>query len=242
MTINPSQSIQKPSPGAPGLRHQPLRLPQPPAFALAFPKGGYYDAFQVMRLPLFGAALMLILLAGCAGHQSAGTKAGPAAKTSAEYNSRYNKPLTSLGAKYSQLTAAAQTTLLAEAGSADIYDVVKHAEGGRVYFVVYFTEVTQLPPLYIAADGSVLRPDLSVAIAAPKEESSTGGGTPINITDVPSNVQKVLLEHSKNGEVTTISKEAWGDRMVYVFSFKDEENHPKLYVIGDGTVTYLAPK
>ena len=195
-----------------------------------------------MRFPVFGAALAVLLLVGCASHHTKKTEAQQDAKRAPEYHSLYNKPLTSLGAKYMVLTAAAQTTVLAEAGSAEVYDVVKNVRGNQVYFVVYFKDSAMLPPLYIAPDGSVLNPDLSVAVAAPKEVTPTTGGAPIMMSEVPPNVQKVLLDHASHAEVTAINKENWGDRAVYIFTFKDEAKYPKFYVLGDGAVMYAAPK
>ncbi len=191
-----------------------------------------------MRLPVLQAALVVGLLVGCAHHQ----KLAATAAATSQYDALYSKPLTSLGAKYAQLTPAAQTTVLAEVGSAQIYDVVKERRDGRVYYVVSFRDSEAFPPLYIASDGSVLKPDLSVLLAAPKEFSgaSTSLLTP---KDLPPEVLRAVQAQAPGAEVASIYKEVWGEHIMYVVSFKDEAHHPKLHITAEGTAVYsTAPK
>ena len=42
--------------------------------------------------------------------------------------------------------------------------------------------------------------------------------------------------------IAHISKETWGDRVVYIFAFTDEAHHPRLYLAADGTVLNEGPK
>jgi len=163
----------------------------------------------------------------------------------ANHNYPYNKPLTSLGAKFAIMPMAAQNSVRAEAGTAEIADVVKDSTADRVFFKVYFKDAANFPTLYVAPDGSVLKPDLTIAVAAPPEAAETFAGGPITavtLADLPPNAAKVVADHASNAEVTTISKEIWGNHDVYVISFKDEAHRAKLYVVADGEIIYTAPK
>jgi hypothetical protein len=192
-----------------------------------------------MRLPAFGAVLLLCLAAGCARDRASVTP------SDADHAYPYNKPLTSLGAKFAIMPMVAQNTVRAEAGMAEIFDVVKDSTAERVFFKVYFKDPVNFPPLYVAPDGSVLRPDLTIAVAAPPPASDMFVGGPITaatLADLPPNAAKVVVDHASNAEIAAINKEIWGNHVVYVISFKDEARHPRLYVVADGEILHPAPK
>jgi hypothetical protein len=185
-----------------------------------------------MRLPVLLAAILVALLAGCARRQAAAPTPAP----TADSRTPYTRPLASLGTKFGWLPQAAQNTVLAEAGSEEIHDVVKSAGTDRVYYKVTFKDAAHFPPLYVTPDGSVLNPDLTVAVPATKD--STGGlpSEVVTTNDLPANVQRVLQERAVNAPLEVIHKETWGNHLVYIFSFKEEAHQPKLYVVADGTV------
>ena len=112
-------------------------------------------------------------------------------------------------------------------------DAVRDTSSGRVVYKVYFRESDIFPPMYIAPDGSVLNPDLTVAVSARQ-------GTVVKPADVPPNVMKAIPERAHSSEVAYINKELWGDRTIYVVTFKDEAHNPKLLLAEDGTVVQEA--
>jgi hypothetical protein len=173
-----------------------------------------------MRLHVFGAVLLGVLLCGCESPQAA---------KKAETKTPYNKPLTSLGAKFGALPPAVQATVLAEAGGADIVDAVRETGSGRVVYKITFREKDIYPPLLVAPDGSVLNPDLTVAVNAIQ-------GIRVKKADVPASVIKVIDEKGPTSGPSVINKETWGDRTVYIVSFKDEAHYPKMFIAADGTV------
>ena len=173
-----------------------------------------------MKLIVYGAMLLGIFLCGCDTPQQ--TK-------NAETKTSYNKPLTSLGAKFGALPSAVQSTVLAQAGGADIVDAVREIRSGHVVYKVTFREPEIYPTLLVAPDGSVLNPDLTVAVNAVQ-------GAKIKITDVPAPVVKVIDEKGPTTGPAVIQKETWGDRTVYVVSFKDEAHYPRLFIAADGTL------
>jgi len=173
-----------------------------------------------MKSHVFGAVALAGLLAGCATHHEA---------RKAEQQTPYHKPLTSLGAKFGALPPVVQSTVLAEAGSAEIVDAFRDTSSGRVVYKIYFRDPDVFPPLFVAPDGSVLNPDLTVAIRAVP-------GNRVKKSDVPPKVMKVIEEHSPVAGYAAIFRETWGDRVVYIVSFKDEAHFPKLFITTDGMI------
>jgi hypothetical protein len=173
-----------------------------------------------MRSPFLLVVPLAVLLAGCATQNTARTAA---------QGTPYQKPLTSPGAKFGALPPIVQRTVLAEAGQEEVIDAVRDTRSGRVYYKVTFREGEVFPPLYIAPDGSVLNPDLTIAVNARQ-------GTRVKSAELPVGVQKAIPERAPASRVDYINKETWGDRTVYVVTFKDEAHNPKLFLGEDGAV------
>ena len=170
---------------------------------------------------VFPVVLLTGLLAGCATNSDSVKEA--------EQKTPYRRPLTSLGAKFGALPPAVQSTVLAEAGSTDITDAIRDTSSGRVVYKIYFRDPNIFPPLFVAPDGSVLNPDLSVAVSARR-------GTSLKPSDVPRTVMKVIDEHAPLAGYNSISMEKWGDRTIYVVDFKDPAHNPRMFVAADGTI------
>ena len=160
------------------------------------------------------------LLAGCATSDKAQV---------ASHETPYHKPLTSPGAKFGALPPIVQRTVLAEVGQGEVIDAVRDTSSGRVVYKIYFRDSEIFPPLYVAPDGSVLNPDLTVAVRARP-------GTQVKLDDVPAKVKKAIPERAPAAQVSYINKEAWGPLVVYVVTFKDEAHNPKLLLNEEGTV------
>ena len=173
-----------------------------------------------MKLSLLAVAALTLALVGCST---------PTNETSHPYATRYHKPLTSQGAKFGALPTVVQRTVLAEAGPEEIVDAVRDTSSGRVVYKIYFKDAEIFPPLFVAPDGSVLNPDLTVAVSAHQ-------GTRLRLSEVPVKVIKAIPERAPSAEVAHISTESWGGRTVYVVTFKDEAHNPKLLLAEDGTV------
>lgn len=151
----------------------------------------------------------------------------------------YNRPLFSSGAQFGALPPAVQNTVRAEAGSEEISDIIKDNSTGEPIYMIHFDNRAVLPVLYVARDGSVLNPDFSVAVAAPHETASTIGssfGRTVKLTDLPEKVLEVIHQQDSRAEIATIDKATWGNRTVYIVTFKDESHHPQLYIESDGTL------
>jgi hypothetical protein len=163
---------------------------------------------------------LALLLTGCATHS----------KTElAQHQTVYNKPLTSPGAKFGILPPMVQRTVLSEAGPAEVVDAVRDTSTGRVVYKIYFRDNEVYPTMYVAPDGSVLNPDLTVAVSAVH-------GVRVKTSDLPPKVSKAIPERAPSAEVSYINKETWGGRTVYVVTFKDEAHNSRLLLAEDGTV------
>ena len=145
----------------------------------------------------------------------------------AQRQTRYHKPLTSPGAKFGALPQIVQLTVLAQVGPEEVIDAVRDTSSGRVVYKIYFRDSEIFPPLYVAPDGSVLNPDLTVAVNAIQ-------GTRVKPADVPEKVMKAIPERAPVSDVAYVSKESWGGRVVYVVTFKDQAHNPKLLLGEDG--------
>ena len=193
-----------------------------------------------MKPFVFPFFLLLGLNAGCIHHRP---PPPPGDKHPVEHtrhppaDTPYVKPLFSPGTLFGGLPPAVQNTVRAQVGSAEVYDVVKDTGSGQTVYKIYFRAPELYPPMYIAPDGSVLHPDLSVAVHAPET-----GRTGLKLDELPSDALRVLHDHAPSAEIASISKEMWGDRAVYIVAFRDETEHPKLYVTSDGTIFNETPK
>ena len=53
---------------------------------------------------------------------------------------------------------------------------------------------------------------------------------------MPPIVVKVIEEHGPLTGYRSINKELWGDRSVYVVTFKDTAHYPRLFIMADGSL------
>jgi hypothetical protein len=171
-----------------------------------------------------GGLLIALLAAGCATPHDAMTQ--------------YETPLTSPGAQFAALPAAVQNTIRTQTGAAEIAHIVKDRSSGHLIYKTVFENDEVYPPLYIAPDGSVLTPDMRVAVGAVRDETTMlagAGASGLRLADLPEPVVRTMDQFAPRTEVATLDKETWGNRVVYIVSFKDEHK-PKLYVAADGTI------
>jgi hypothetical protein len=157
----------------------------------------------------------------------------------------YTYPLASPGTEFGALPPAVQHTVRAEVGSAEISEAVKLYRDGIPFYKITFVNKELFPPLHVAADGSILNPDLSLAMGAPVDTSGIIRGGPVtgvNPNELPAAVSRSIRERAPNAVVDTVNRETWGDRLVYIVSFNDPQHHPRLYIAADGKVVNEGPK
>jgi hypothetical protein len=155
-----------------------------------------------------------------------------------EHYEQYDKPLLSPGAQFAALPPAVQNTVRAETGSAEIDNVVKDTNSGRLVYRVSFQNREGFSPLNIAPDGSLLDRDLAVALGAPQDKSNVITGGPVGgvtLNDLPKEVVKTIQRQAADSEIDTIIKDVHGDKTTYSVTFKDRMHAP-LHLASDGSV------
>jgi hypothetical protein len=174
--------------------------------------------------------LMAALLGGCA------TRDLPPR----QLQSPYNRPLVSPGTMFANLPPTVQRTIRAQAGAAQIVDVARLRAGSDTAYKILFEPPALYSPLYVAADGSVLNPDLSVAMGAPSDEFDTLSGAETSTSNLqdflPPQVLDALRNRAPLKEIVRVSRQPWGERSLYVVTFQDQKVYPTLYVTSEGTV------
>ena len=123
--------------------------------------------------------MILSLFTGCVG---------PHDDRTAQTKTPYTRPLLSPGAAFATLPPPVQNAVRAQAGIQEITHIAKDTSSGQVVYKIYFSSSEVFPPLYVAADGSVLHPDLRVAVAAPEGASGTG----LKLAELPPDVLKAV--------------------------------------------------
>jgi len=157
----------------------------------------------------------------------------------------YHYPLTSPGAKFGTLPPAVKNTVRSEAGAAEIEDVVTRYEPAGPIYSIYFRNRDLFPPMLVAADGTLLKPDLSVAVGAPQDTFSvvsSGSVTGVKINELPAPALQAIYDREPRAQIANINKETWGDRNIFIITFIDPEHHPRLYVTTDGKILNEGPK
>jgi hypothetical protein len=151
----------------------------------------------------------------------------------------YHASLTSVGARFGALPVTVQNTIRAQTGSAQISDIEKeHLSIGTIYKISY-ADRGLYPPLFVASDGSVMNPDMTVAVGASHDETTIqkgGAAGGLHFGDLPEPVAYVVENAAPQSDILSIDKELWGNRVVYIIGFHDEMRHPRLYVESDGTI------
>jgi hypothetical protein len=151
----------------------------------------------------------------------------------------YNHPLISPGGEFSKLPPAVQNSVRAEAGMAEIQNISTGEHAGAKVYEVTFKNPEIFPPLYLASDGSVLTPDMQVAVGATQDtiEASTGSGiSTIKLDDLPPGVVQTIRHSRPTAEVTTIARLTSGPDVFYEVSFSNPATNPQLLIRDDGRV------
>ena len=162
------------------------------------------------------------ILSGCASEDSRMT---------------YEQPLTSPGGVFATLPPAVQNSVRAEVGMAEISDISK--EAAPAVYEFHFKNADVYPPLYVAADGSVLTSNLTVAVGASADTiaASTGSeASGLKLDDLPPNVVQTIRHQAPTSEVETITRITSEGDVFYNISFKDAARNHKLLIRENGTL------
>ncbi|HYG33829.1 MAG TPA: hypothetical protein VEC99_03535 [Clostridia bacterium] len=182
-----------------------------------------------IRGALTGLLLLALFGAGCAA---------PPENETAVYHDRYGKPLISPGTQFSSLPPAVQHTVRAQTGMADIVFIEKEMGPSGPVYAIHFSQPDLLPTLYVANDGSLLNPDMTVFIGGNPETANTLSGAAsggLALGDLPPAVVRTIQQRAPDAEVGYISKQVQGDSVSYLVTFKNQLR-AALLISADGTV------
>lgn len=195
---------------------------------------------ELQSLPVEERAILFLFVAA----MLCGGCATPEPKTAVKPVVHYHDPLMSPGTQFAELPPAVQRTIRAETGGAQITDIEKGYNNDQTVYRVLFENTALFPPLYIASDGSVLNPDLTVAIAAPHEPAVIKTAGPVQIItlqEAPPAVVKAIQAQAPDAEVSRLLRETERDKVLYVVTFKDAKC-PALLLSPDGTLLRTAAR
>jgi uncharacterized membrane protein YkoI len=142
--------------------------------------------------------------------------------------------------KLSELPAAAQTAVKAQAGSAEIEDIDKEIRNGRVVYEVAFKRNGQHTELIVGADGSVLEGGI-IKPALPGTKLSNvknplAGAQKVSLDEVPRVVRNVIRTQAAGAPVEDIDKGVLNGKTVYEAAFKKDGENIELRVAEDGNI------
>ena len=149
----------------------------------------------------------------------------------------YHHPLTSPGGKFARLPPAVQNSVRAEAGMSEITDISKGSANGETVYKIQFRSSDIYPPLYVGSDGSVLTPEMTVAVGATVDTiaASTGSATSgIKMDDLPANVVQTIRHQAPTAEVDTLNRLTSEGEVFYSVTFKDPSRNPELLIHDNG--------
>jgi hypothetical protein len=167
----------------------------------------------------------------------AGGLIGCANRETVEYP--YHQPLDSPGEKFGGLPPAVQKSIRAQVGSADMYDIRKLNDSGHVVYQIVFRDWQRYPPLYVRSDGSIMRPDGTIAVGAGEDDigaMSGGAMGGLRFSDLPIAVANTVHDKAPTAEVAYIHKVNINGYQRYEISFKNEARYPRMIIEEDGTL------
>jgi hypothetical protein len=151
----------------------------------------------------------------------------------------YHQPLTSPGGKFALLPPAVQNTVRSEAGMTELVSVTRLGDESSRVYAFSFSNPDIYPTLYVAPDGSVLHPDMSVAVGASEDTIEASTGSAINnvkLDDLPLPVVLTIRQQAPTAEVDSITRLTSGLAVFYSVVFKDPAHHPRLLVRDNGSI------
>jgi hypothetical protein len=164
---------------------------------------------------------------------------------------------------FNSLPPRVQQAVRAHAPDAEVASVDKKTRNGMDYYVIGFKEPGRNPKLTIAENGTIVTSDMEKGLGSAGPESGTTTGSSkrnepdnkvgaakgttgreanIDLSALPTPVQKTLKSQAPNGVIKGITRHEENGRMVYEFKFEDEGKNPTMQIAEDGTVVQSLKK
>lgn len=149
----------------------------------------------------------------------------------------YHQPLISPGGEFAMLPPAVQNSVRSQAGMAEIAHIAKTSDSPVGIYEVYFRNPELYPTLYLASDGSVLNPDMTVSVGASADTiaASTGSvASGVKMDDLPPAVITSIRHEAPTAEVDSIHRVTSDSATLYEVTFKDSAHHHPLLFHDNG--------
>jgi uncharacterized membrane protein YkoI len=141
--------------------------------------------------------------------------------------SEYGTPISLPRLKLEDLPATVQQSINKEAAGREIAEITSDAVNGRVAYRVEFRERGRNPRLYVAEDGSLLRPV--------EKPPALGIGTTFAAT--PEAVQQSIRRELADGEIVKIDKEGLrGPATIYKVEIRNRQGAFRLHISESGNI------
>ena len=180
-----------------------------------------------MKTQVLTAIAVSLLLAGCSDNQW-----GRSSSTRAKDMK--------VASQFSDLPPAVQKTVKEQVPNGVVDKISMQTKDGQLVYKIKFQDEGLNPALYVAADGNVIKSDISrekaYGATGAGAEASSGSDRDIKFTQLPAAVQKTIRQQEPDAPIASIRKHTKDGQVLYDVSFKAKGLNPKITVAEDGTL------
>jgi uncharacterized membrane protein YkoI len=157
-----------------------------------------------------------------------------------------NQSIESASQDYNSLPTAVQRAVRAQSPNGEITSISKTSENGIEAYKVEFRKEGGNSTMVVAFDGRVLSSDMPMkqdgVVQGVKKALTPTGAVGTKFSALPENVQKTILAHAPQADISDITRHEDNGRVIYEVSFKDSAKYPGIRVDGDGSLVQDLPK
>jgi uncharacterized membrane protein YkoI len=151
-----------------------------------------------------------------------------------------NQSVQSASQDFNTLPPAVQKSIRAQSPNGDITSISKTSQNGVDAYKVELKDQGKDSTMVVGLDGQVLSSDMpskpNGLVQDVKKALTPTGAVGTEFSALPENVQKTILAHAPQAQISNISRETDNGRTIYDVSFKDSQANPDLKVADDGTL------
>lgn len=151
-----------------------------------------------------------------------------------------NQSVQTASQDFNALPPAVQKSIRAQSPNGDISSISKTTENGMDAYKVELMDQGKNSTMIVADDGRVLSSDMPIKqdgiVQGVKKALTPTGAVGTQFSALPENVQKTILAHAPQTEISNITREQDNGRTIYDVSFKDSTANPDIKVADDGTL------
>lgn len=151
-----------------------------------------------------------------------------------------NQSVQSASDQFNALPTSVQKSIRAQSPNGDITSIAKTTDNGVDAYKVELTDQGKNSTMVVAMDGKVLSTDLPTQpngmMQDVKKVLTPTGAVGTEFSALPESVQKTILAHAPQAQISNISRETDNGRTTYDVSFKDSQANPDIKVADDGTL------